>query len=47
MSRAWKTALVLAVVLLFAFSLSLAWGAPQNGLAIGDIIKNIAVNLTK
>ena len=30
MSRAWKIALVLAVILLFAFSISLAWGAPQN-----------------
>ena len=30
MSRAWKIALVLAVILLFAFSISLAWSAPQN-----------------
>lgn len=30
MSRAWKIALILAVILLFAFSISLAWGAPQN-----------------
>jgi hypothetical protein len=30
MSRAWKIALILAVILLFAFSISLAWSAPQN-----------------
>jgi hypothetical protein len=30
MSRAWKIALILAVILLFAFSISLAWSAPQS-----------------
>lgn len=30
MSRAWKIALILVVILLFAFSISLAWSAPQN-----------------
>ena len=30
MSRAWKIALVSAVILLFAMSLSLAWSAPQS-----------------
>src|SRR5437763_3130050 len=30
MSRTWKIALLLAVVLLFAMSISLAWGAPQK-----------------
>ena len=28
MSRAWKIALILAVILLFVFSISLAWSAP-------------------
>jgi hypothetical protein len=30
MSRAWKIALALAVILLFMMSVSLAWGASQN-----------------
>jgi hypothetical protein len=30
MSRAWKIALALAVILLFLMSISLAWSAPQN-----------------
>jgi hypothetical protein len=30
MSRAWKIALILAVLLLLAFTVSLAWSAPQN-----------------
>jgi hypothetical protein len=30
MSRPWKIALILAVILLLAFSISLAWGAPQS-----------------
>jgi hypothetical protein len=30
MSRKWKIALILAAILLFAFSISLAWSAPQN-----------------
>jgi hypothetical protein len=30
MSRAWKIALALAVILLFMLSISLAWSAPQN-----------------
>ena len=33
MSRAWKIALVLAVILLFALSISLAWGATQTDAA--------------
>jgi len=33
MSRAWKIALALAVILLLMMSISLAWGAPQNGSA--------------
>jgi hypothetical protein len=31
MSRAWKIALALAVILLVMMSISLAWSAPQNG----------------
>jgi hypothetical protein len=31
MSRAWKIALVLAVILLLVMSVSLAWSAPQTG----------------
>ena len=31
MSRAWKIALALAVILLLMVSISLAWSAPQNG----------------
>jgi len=30
MSRAWKVALLLALVLLFGMVVSLAWGAPQK-----------------
>jgi hypothetical protein len=30
MSRPWKIALILAVILLFVFSISLAWSAPQK-----------------
>jgi uncharacterized iron-regulated membrane protein len=31
MSRSWKIALVLAIILLFLMSVSLAWSAPQGG----------------
>ena len=30
MTRAWKIALILAVIMLFVFSVSLAWSAPQK-----------------
>ena len=30
MSRPWKIALILLVILLLAFSISLAWSAPQS-----------------
>ena len=30
MSRRWKIVLILAAILLFAFSISLAWSAPEN-----------------
>ena len=51
MSRAWKIALLLAVILLLAFTVSLAWSAPQNEAKLAAFsakeLQTSAVNLTK